>query len=79
MVTGVQTCALPDLAEVEYSSHYVATYLVDLAREWNAFYANTQVLDGSPDEPYKLALATLVSKTLANGLWLLSIPAPDRM
>ena len=45
----------------ERESHYVATYLIELAREFNSFYGNTIVLDGAPDEAYKLALVTLVS------------------
>ena len=59
--------------------HFVATYLIELAREFNAFYANTPVLDGAPDEPYKLALVQPVSNILKYGLWLLGIEAPDRM
>ncbi len=63
----------------ERESHYVATYLIELAREFNSFYGNTIVLDGAPDEAYKLALVTLVSQVLEKGLWLLGIPAPKRM
>ena len=63
----------------ERESHYLATYLIELAREFNSFYGNTIVLDGAPDEAYKLALVTLVSGVLKKGLWLLGIPAPVRM
>lgn len=59
--------------------HFVATYLIEIAREFNAFYANNPILDGSPDEPYKLALVESVSRILKSGLWLLGIEAPDRM
>ncbi len=66
-------------AEQERAPHMVATYLVELAREFNAFYGNTVVLNGSADEPYKLALVALTSGVLARGLTLLGIPTPDRM
>lgn len=66
-------------AKNEYEPHYITTYLVELAREFNAFYANTIVLDGANDEPYKLALAKAVSITMKNGLELLGIPTPSRM
>lgn len=59
--------------------HHVATYLIELAREFNSFYGNTMVLDGGADEPYKLALAQATGNILKQGLWLLGIPAPDRM
>ncbi len=59
--------------------HFVATYLIEIAREFNAFYANNPILDGSADEPYKLALVESVSHILKYGLWLLGIAAPDRM
>jgi arginyl-tRNA synthetase len=66
-------------AETERAPHHVATYLIELAREFNAFYGNTMILDGSADEPYKLALVSLVESTLARGLTLLGIPTPERM
>ena len=66
-------------AQKERESHFVATYLIELAREFNAFYAHTPILDGAPDEAYKIALVQMVSRTLKSGLWLLGIEAPDRM
>ena len=66
-------------AQTGRESHFVTTYLIELAREFNAFYAHTPVLDGAPDEPYKLALVLSVSRILHSGLWLLGIEAPDRM
>lgn len=66
-------------ASEEREPHHVTTYLVELARAFNAYYANTPVLDGSADEPYKLALVQAVSQTLKKGLELLAIPTPERM
>lgn len=58
--------------------HHLATYLIELAREFNAFYANSQVI-GSSDEAHKLALVTMTSRILVRGLDLLGIKAPERM
>jgi arginyl-tRNA synthetase len=66
-------------AEEEREPHYIATYLIELAREFSAFYANTIVLDDAPDEAYKLALVTAVSNTLKKGLWLLGMPILEKM
>lgn len=66
-------------ASEEQEPHYIATYLIELAREFNSFYAHTIVLDDSADEPYKLALVKAVSQTMNNGLDLLGISAPERM
>lgn len=62
-----------------YEPHYIATYLIELAREFNGYYGNTVVLDGSTDESYKLALVRATSQTLKKGLELLGIPTPERM
>jgi len=61
------------------ASHLIATYLIELAREFNSFYANTIVLDGSSDESYKLALVEMTSRILRRGLWVLGISAPEKM
>ena len=66
-------------AQAEREPHYIATYLIELAREFNGFYGNTIVLDGAPDEPYKLALVQMTSRILKRGLSLLGIPAPTTM
>ena len=66
-------------ANEEHEPHHIATYLIELAREFNSFYGNTIVLDGGEEEPYKLALVKAVSQTLKNGLTLLGIPAPEKM
>lgn len=66
-------------ANEEREPHYIATYLIELAREFNSFYGNTMILDGSADESYKLALVKAVSQTIKNGLRLLAIPTPEKM
>lgn len=65
-------------AERERAPHHVATYLTQLAGEWNSFYAQERIIGGS-NEAYKLALAEAFVRTMERGLWLLGIPAPEKM
>lgn len=65
-------------AEMSREPHHIATYLIEIAREFNAFYANNPVI-GSSDEGYKLALVQMTSRILLRGLALLGITAPERM
>jgi len=66
-------------AQEEYEPHYITTYLIELASTFNQWYANEKILDGSLTAPYKLAVVAAVEQTLANGLWLLGIEAPQKM
>jgi arginyl-tRNA synthetase len=66
-------------AQETHEPHLVTTYLVELASEWNSWYASEKILDGSLTAPYKLALADAFALTMKNGLWLLGIPAPEKM
>jgi arginyl-tRNA synthetase len=59
--------------------HLVTTYLLELASSFNAWYAQEQILDGTPAAAHKLALVEAVGRTLKNGLWILGIPAPEKM
>jgi arginyl-tRNA synthetase len=59
--------------------HLVTTYLLELSSAFNAWYAQEQILDGTPAAAHKLALVEAVSRTLKNGLWILGIPAPEKM
>jgi arginyl-tRNA synthetase len=66
-------------AERERAPHYVATYLIELAREFNSYYGANIIVDQSPEAPYKVALAAACRYTFSNGLWLLGIVAPTKM
>ncbi len=66
-------------AAQEYEPHLVTTYLVALASTFNSWYAQEQILDGTPAAAHKVALTDAVRKTLKNGLWILGIPAPEKM
>ena len=64
----------------EYSPHYIATYLIELASAFNSFYAQGKIVDKTDvNSPYKLALTEAFSVVLKNGLNLLGISAPEKM
>lgn len=64
----------------EYSSHYIAIFLYELASEFNSFYAKTRILDEeNEDYKYNLTLTKAVALTLKNGLNLLGIETVERM
>lgn len=64
----------------EYSPHYIATYLLELASAFNAYYAQNKIIDSNDNKsPYKIALAHSVGIILTNGLNLLGIKVPDSM
>ncbi|MEX2627919.1 MAG: arginine--tRNA ligase [Ilumatobacteraceae bacterium] len=63
-----------------YSPHKLCTYLFDLAQDFTAFYEHCPVLrvdDATRDS--RLVLCALTARTLADGLGLLGIDAPERM
>jgi arginyl-tRNA synthetase len=66
-------------AATELQPHYVAHFLLYTAGLFNSWYAQVQVLDDSPDVPHKLAIVRAVQATLAQGLHLLGIAAPEKM
>jgi arginyl-tRNA synthetase len=59
--------------------HIVTTYLIELASAYNSWYAQEQILDGTPAAAHKVAVVDAVRNTLKNGLWILGIPAPEKM
>jgi len=65
-------------ASRERAPNLLVNYLLELASAWNHFYATEQVL-GSPQESYKMRLTRAFAHTMANGLALLGIPAPEKM
>jgi len=62
-----------------YEPHLVTQYLLLVASAFNSWYAQEQILDGTPAAAHKVAIADAVRATLRNGLWLLGIPAPEKM
>ncbi|MFK7861534.1 MAG: arginine--tRNA ligase [Granulosicoccus sp.] len=61
--------------------HRLATYLFDLATTYSSFYNACPVIDAPNNETRlsRLALCRLTARTLATGLSLLGIRAPERM
>lgn len=59
--------------------HILTNYLLQLAGEFNRWYANEHILDGTPAAAHKVAVTDAVRRTLKNGLWILGIPAPEKM
>lgn len=77
----------------EFEPHYIANYLIDLARCFNSYYASTKIIParnadsiatagGDKDDttsPYKIAITEAFSHVMKNGLFLLGIKVPERM
>jgi arginyl-tRNA synthetase len=62
----------------ELTPHTVCTYLFDLAQTFNRFYESSRIID-DPREALRLALASRYRDTLAHGLKLLGIAAPEKL
>jgi arginyl-tRNA synthetase len=71
--------SVAERAAREYAPHHVAQYLLELAGAFNSWYAREQILDGSVHAGNKVAITAAVGNTIKHGLWLLGIPAPERM
>lgn len=64
----------------EYAPHYLATYLIELAGEFNTYYAHNKIIDaGDPLSPYKVELTKAFAQTMKDGLYLLGIEVPSKM
>lgn len=60
--------------------HRIPFYLLDLAREFHAFYHNHRFLGESPERTQgRLALAAAVRQVVATGLSLIGVSAPETM
>jgi arginyl-tRNA synthetase len=67
-------------AGLEYAPQYIATYLIELAGEFNSFYAKEKIVDEKdPASPYKLFVTEVFKETMTSGLWLLGIKTPEEM
>lgn len=61
-----------------YSPSTIATYIYDLAQEYNNFYSNEKII-GSEQESLRLMLTAKVGDVLEKGLNLLGIDVPNKM
>jgi arginyl-tRNA synthetase len=67
-----------DEAADRLAPHRIATYALELAQTFTAFYENVRVL-GVPEEPWRLALCEATRTTIASALGLLGVSAPVEM
>jgi arginyl-tRNA synthetase len=78
-----QLAAFPETvasAAAEFAPHAVAFYLRSLAGEFHSYYnAERMLVDDTKLRSARLALAVAVRQTLANGLALLGVSAPEKM
>jgi arginyl-tRNA synthetase len=64
----------------EYEPHYIANYLIEVARAFNSFYGNNLIVDKKDkNSGYKIALTYAFSFVMKTGLHLLGIQAPAKM
>jgi arginyl-tRNA synthetase len=67
-------------AAQELAPHSIAFYLRELAGEFHGYYNAERILvDDEPLRDARLALCAAVRQTLANGLCLLGVRAPEKM
>ena len=53
----------------EYEPHYIANYLIEVARAYNSFYGNNVIVNKADlNSPYKIALTYAFSFVMKNGL-----------
>jgi len=67
------------LAGENLAPHTITNYLIQIAGEFNSFYASHQIIDHKPDMAYKLALTKATQHVLENGLQILGIRVPAKM
>lgn len=65
-------------AVADLMPHHVCTYLYELAQAFNRFYETSRIID-DPRGSIRLVLVDRYARTLASGLALLNISAPDRL
>jgi arginyl-tRNA synthetase len=68
-------------AAVRRAPHRVATYALELAQEFTAFYRDCRVVGAEPAEleSFRLALCVATKRTIARSLDLLGVSAPESM
>ena len=63
-----------------YSPHHIANYLYDISSGFNAFYANTKILDEeNKDYKYNICVVKKFADTMKKGLDILGIETVEKM
>ena len=73
-----QSSEMVERAAQELTPHLICNYLYELAQSFNRFYEKARIVDDER-EAMRLALVERYAKTLADGLNLLGIEAPERL
>jgi arginyl-tRNA synthetase len=68
-----------ELAGQNLTPHSITNYLIQVAGDFNSFYASNQIIDHGAQMAYKLALTKATQHVLQNGLQILGIRVPERM
>src|SRR3989344_3084452 len=67
-------------AGLEYAPHHIVTFLIELAGEFNVFYASGKIIEGGDETAsYRLALTKAFAEVMTKGLDLLGIKVPSQM
>ncbi|MBY0472842.1 arginine--tRNA ligase [Patescibacteria group bacterium] len=66
-------------ASLELEPHHVATYLTELASTFNSWYASERLIVDGEVSDAALFFVQAIERTLAKGLEVLGIPAPQEM
>ena len=66
-------------ASTEFAPHYVAGYLIELARVYNSYYAKTHIISNGTVHMTGYTLSQAVKNILTLGLSLLGIGVPQKM
>lgn len=67
-----------EFAAARRAPHRLTTYVHELAQSFSAFYRDCKVV-GTPEEPFRLALAQETQRVIAKTLDLLGVEAPQEM
>ena len=70
--------AAVERAVQELEPHLVTNFLIEFAGAFNRWYAQVRIVEGE-DAAHKVAITEAARITLKNGLYLLGIPAPEKM
>ncbi|HVS80079.1 MAG TPA: arginine--tRNA ligase [Candidatus Paceibacterota bacterium] len=67
-------------AERELMPSYLVTYLIELAANFNSYYADHKIVDAKDaHSPYRVALTSAFTRVMENGLYLLGMKVPVKM
>jgi len=68
-------------AALRRGPHRIATYALELAQQFTAFYRDCKVVGAEPPsvESFRIALSQAARQMIALSLWLLGVSAPDSM